>query len=34
MLLDFEAGITARHVWLLPDEEAVVGVLVQYETDP
>ena len=33
MLLDFEAEIGARHVWVVVDEGVVVGALVQYETD-
>ena len=33
MLLDFAAEIQANHVWLVSSGEAVVGALVQYETD-
>lgn len=32
MLLDFEAEIGAHHVWVLADQEEVVGVIVLYET--
>lgn len=33
MLLDFPGEIEARHIWLAESDTAVVGVLVQYETD-
>jgi len=33
MLLDFLAEIRARHVWVVLEEQCVVGSLVQYETE-
>ena len=33
MLLDFSAQVEARHVWVAESDTAVVGVLVQYETE-
>lgn len=33
MLLDFSAEVEANRVWVAEAEAAVVGVLVQYETD-
>ncbi len=33
MLLDFAAEIESNHVWLAEADHAVIGVLVQYETD-
>jgi len=33
MLVDFAAEIDANHVWLAEADQAVIGVLVQYETD-
>jgi GNAT superfamily N-acetyltransferase len=32
MLLDFDAEIAADHVWVVTNLEAVLGVIVQYET--
>ena len=33
MLLDFSAQVEERHVWVAELDTAVVGVLVQYETE-
>lgn len=32
MLLDFEAEVRALHVWVVPAQPGIAGVLVQYET--
>ncbi len=32
MTLDFEAEVGAGHVWVVPGDDELIGVIVQYET--